>query len=220
MKQLLLQLAKFTTSEISDALDSCRVEGALLNILPLAPGLQLIGPAFTVLYEPYKEALETFQGAADYIDAVPAQSVILIDNAARRDCTTWGEILTRFASKKGIAGTVVNGAIRDVAYVRDSQYPVYCSSTYMRSGKNRVYKASVQCAVSIHGVIIHPGDIILGDENGVLAIPQSLLADVIYKAGHIKNTEQKIIAAVEAGISLAQARKDFHYEQPWLSRDK
>ena len=218
MKQL-QTLLEFSTAEISDALDSCGVEGALLQISTLLPGMKLAGPAYTVRYSAYAEKPDNFRAAADYIDEVPAQSVIIIDNNGRDDCTVWGDILTQAALQQGIAGTVIFGAARDVACIRELNYPVFCHSTYMRSGKNRVYKSDEQCPLTIQSITINPGDIIFADDNGVLVIPVQLLDDVLGKAKNIKRTEEKIVAAIKAGTPLAEARRQYQYDQPWLTCD-
>jgi regulator of RNase E activity RraA len=211
------RLKTLATTEISDALDACGIAGALLNMKPLIGGTKLIGPAYTVKYSLYNEKPSMPQGAANYIDLVPAGSVIVIDNKARGHCTTWGDILTQVALQKGIAGSVVNGAVRDVACIREANYPLYCTATYMCSGKNRVYKSGEQCPLVINQVLIKPGDIIFGDEDGVLVIPQEQFDEVVSKAENIRATERKIIEAVKAGSSLEQARKDYRYDQPWLN---
>ena len=180
------ELYDYNTAEISDVLDSCDVEGGLLGISSLFPGMKVVGPAFTVKYLPYDEKPEEFVGAGNYIDSVPPGSVILVDNQGREDCTTWGDILTQVALMKDIAGTVVNGAVRDVETIRELQYPVFSRSVYMRSGKNRVYKSVQQCNLFINDIYILPGDIIMGDDNGVVIVPQKLVTTVIEKAKKYK----------------------------------
>lgn len=210
------KLKAFSTAELSDALDACGVEGALLHIKPLSPGVKLIGPAYTIKFSLNQEKLISFQNAASYIDVIPANSVIVIDNEGRNECTAWGAILTEVALHKEIAGTVVNGAVRDAQFIREVQYPVFCTGVYMRSGKNRIHKISEQKPLTINAVTINPGDIIFGDENGVLVIPQQLVDDIINKATNIKLTEKNISCAVKAGSTLEQARIDYRYDQPWL----
>lgn len=214
-RQQIEQLKQLNSAEISDALDACGIEGALLNIKPLTLGKKLIGPAYTIQYMPYKTVNSTFMPAANYIDQVPAGVVIVVDNQARVDCTVWGDILTQVAQRQGISGTIVNGAVRDVSLIRETGYPVYCLNQYMRSGKNRVHKSSEQCPLIINGVTINPGDFIFADDNGVVVIPRGILDNVISKATTIQKTEKKIIAAVKAGACLEQARKDHHYDKPW-----
>ena len=138
------ELQQLDTAELSDALDACGIEGALLGIKPVVPGTKLIGPAFTVQYLAFEEQQTEFKNAGNYIDEVPENAVIVIDNKGREDCTSWGDILTQTACMRGIAGTVVHGAARDVKLIREMNYPLYGSAIYMRSGKNSVYKSQQQ----------------------------------------------------------------------------
>lgn len=209
-------LSPFSSTEISDALDACGVEGALLHIKPLTQGHKLIGPAYTIQYSPYQKIDGEFKKAADYIDNIPAHAVIVIDNQARVDCTVWGGILTRAALIKEISGTVVNGAVRDVNQIRDTGYPLFCIGQTMRSGKNRVHKTGEQCPIIINDITIYPGDFIVGDDHGVIKIPAHMIDEVCRKAHAIQRTEKKIIASINNGARLEKARQEHFYEQPWL----
>ncbi|BCA96783.1 protein DlpA [Legionella antarctica] len=220
MNEHLQKLYSFSSAELSDALDSCGIEGALLNIKPLSPGMKLIGPAYTVQYKSNQKKASAFKNAANYIDSIPAKSVIVIDNNGRSDCTVWGDILTQIAIQKDIAGTVVHGAVRDVEAIRKANYPVYSTAVHMRSGKNRIHKNNEQCPLVINEVTINPGDIIFADDNGVLVIPLNSVIDIMNKANTIKLTENNIKAAIRSGSSLEQARKDYRYDQPWLDDEK
>jgi regulator of RNase E activity RraA len=216
------ELYEYDTSAVSDALDSLGIEGCLLGIRPLSNGRKMLGPAYTVRYLPY-DAMgidgSLYKNAGNYIDEVPRDAVIIIDNGGRLDCTTWGDILTRVSISRGIAGTVVYGAVRDFDFIYRSEYPVYSSSVYMRSGKNRVYKSEQQCLLKIGNVTISPGDIIFGDENGAVVIPKDNFADVMVRVKNIYSTEKSIINAIEDGMSLQEARKIFRYDQPWLEKE-
>ncbi len=216
---LIQQLSQYDTAEISDALDSCGIEGALLGIKPISIGVKIIGPAYTIKYIPYEEKLSDFKNAGNYIDDVPSNAVIVIDNCGREDCTVWGDILTQVALMQKISGTVVFGAVRDVEYIRRIKYPLYASAIYMRSGKNRVYKSEQQCVLNIKGVKIRPDDVIVGDDNGVLIVPKDRLEEVVKKAENIHATEKAIIASVKSGMKLHEARKLHRYDQPWLNKN-
>jgi len=207
-------LYQLDSAVLSDALDACGIEGALLNIKPLSFCKKMVGPAFTVKYLPYEHNTE-FQNAGNYIDAVPKNAIIVIDNQGRTDCTTWGGILTQVAMLRDIAGTVVHGGVRDIRFIRDSSYSLYATSFYMRSGKNRVYKAEQQGEIFVSGVKILPNDIIFGDCNGVIVIPQAHLTEIIAKAKNVMATEEAIISSVKSGFSLKDARSKYRYDQPW-----
>jgi isocitrate/isopropylmalate dehydrogenase/regulator of RNase E activity RraA len=220
METQLQKLHTYSTPQISDALDALGIEGALLDIKPLMQGMKLIGPAYTVEYTSNKKNSKQFKNAANYIDSIPKDSVIVIANKGRIDCTVWGAILTQMAIQRGIAGTVVHGAIRDIDFIQAAKYPLFCTGIYMRSGKNRVHKLSEQKPLLINGVTIHPGDIIFADNHGTLVIPRHLINSILNKAKQIKLTEQKIASAIQEGCTLEQARIDYRYDQPWLGVKK
>lgn len=218
MKEIIKELYDLDTAEISDALDSLGIEGALVDIKAQIPGTKVVGTAFTVLYESYDAVPSEFKGAGEYIDNVPANSVIVIDNCGITDCTVWGDILTSYACTNNIAGTIVNGAIRDVSQIKKLNYPIFAKAIFMRSGKNRVRKKSDQIKLKIGKVEIAPGDYVIADDNGVLVVGQNLVSEVILRARNIRRTEEKIINALQKGKKLADARKQYRYDQPWLSQ--
>lgn len=216
MEQLLAELINYDSAEISDALDSLGIEGALAGIKPLTVGIKVCGRAFTVKYAKYSEKPTDFKCAADYIDDVPKGAVIVIDNNGSDNTTTWGDILTQMAIIKQINGTIINGSVRDVDYIVENKYALFTKHCYMRSGKNRVYLQKTQCDLVINHVVIKPGDIIFGDTNGVLVIPWKYAQEVLARANNIKLTEEKIKQSINHGMKLADARKLFRYDQPWL----
>lgn len=134
------------------------------------------------------------------------------------DCTIWGKILTKAALLNDVKGTVVYGVVRDTSSIKEAGYSLFSCGAYMRSGKNRVYKAQEQCPLSIQGITIQPGDIIVGDDDGVLAIPYLLLNEILAKVKNVNTTEKAIVAALKEGMSLKDARKIYHYEKPWADK--
>jgi regulator of RNase E activity RraA len=171
--------------------------------------------AYTVQYEAVTEA-SGFRNAANYIDDVPSGAIIVSCNDGREDCTTWGDILTHVAISRAIAGTLIDGAARDIEIVRQHRYPLYARAVFMRSGKNRVQLKAVQVPVDIAGVPIRPGDLIVADANGCVVLPHEQALEVIARAQAVEATERRIIAAVNAGARLADARQTLRYDQPWL----
>lgn len=212
---LIARARKLDTAALSDALDSLAIAGTLEGLAAQVPGSRCAGPAYTVLYEPVSDR-EGFKNAANYIDDVPEGAVIVSSNNGRTDCTTWGDIMTHVASTRGIAGTLIDGAARDIEIVRRLNYPLFSRAVFMRSGKNRVQMKAVQVPLEIAGVTIRPGDLIVADSNGCVAIPADQAQEVIARAEAVEATERNILAAVENGMSLAQARRLHRYDQPWL----
>ena len=124
-------LAGLPTPTISDALDKLGLPGALDGpALVTRTGTGVCGPAFTVGYEEIGAQSGT---VGDFLDDVPSEAVIVIDNEGRTDCTVWVAIMTRVARHRGIAATVINGACRDTAEATTIAYPIWARGTFMRT---------------------------------------------------------------------------------------
>lgn len=209
----LLPLAEFAglpTAALSDAMDRLAVPAACQGIKPLAPGQRLIGRAFTVRYVATSRPPGT---VGDFIDDVPPGGVVVIDNGGREDCTVWGDILTAVASARGVAGTVIDGVCRDVHRARDSGYPVYSRSWFMRTGKDRVTVSDVGAPVSVSGIRVRAGDLLVGDDDGVVVVPVEFEQEVLGIAREIEEREGAIMAAALAGSTLREAREAHGYHQ-------
>jgi regulator of RNase E activity RraA len=214
--EMLAGYAEIDTASLSDALDSLGISGGLLGICPQVPGTRCAGFAYTVQYQPVSDS-QGFKNAANYIDDVPPGSIIVSSNDGRSDCTVWGDILTTVAAGKKINGTVIDGAARDLDAIQALNYPLFSRAVFMQSGKNRVQLSGTQIPVVISGVTIHSGDLIVCDGNGCVAIPRDLISEVYIRALNIDQTERRIIAAVQGGESLAEARQRHRYDQPWIA---
>ncbi|MEU7857984.1 RraA family protein [Nonomuraea sp. NPDC049141] len=205
-----------STASVSDALDSLGLPGSLHGIGALRQGQRVVGPVFTVTYEPVDEAGGT---VGDFLDDVPAGTVILIDNAGRTDCTVWGGIMSQTAHQRGVAGTVINGTCRDVAVATAAGYPIWSVSRFMRTGKDRVRVAAVQTAVAIDGVAIRPGDILVADDDGPVVVPATRWDEVADIARRIDRVEEAVIEAVRCGATLAEARAEHGYHSLQARKD-
>ncbi|MFI6377262.1 RraA family protein [Streptomyces sp. NPDC050546] len=206
-----------STASVSDALDSLGLPGSLHGIGALRQGQRTVGPVFTVTYEPVDEAGGT---VGDFLDDVPAGAVILIDNAGRTDCTVWGGIMSQAAHARGIAGTVIHGTCRDVAIATDVDYPIWSVSRFMRTGKDRVRVSAVQTAVTVDGVLIRPGDILVADDDGAVAVPAARWDEVADIARRIDGVEEVIVEAVRDGATLAEARARHGYHSLQTPKDQ
>ena len=202
------ELMMMDTASISDAMDKLGIPCGLLGIQAVIPGQRIYGEAYTVHYVPCGMDKGT---VGDFIDDVQPGQVVVIDNGGRTYCTVWGDIMTFTAKTKGIAGTVIDGVCRDVDGIRKLGYPIYTKGKYMVTGKERVQVDAVNFPVAISGVQVRPGDLIIGDESGVVCVPAEKAEEVLKIAKHIEETEQKIIAEVKNGSTLKDARKKLGY---------
>lgn len=208
--------SKLDTSSISDAMDRLGIPGQCLGIKPRDHSFRLAGRAFTILYGP---AGRVPGSVGDYIDDLAPGTVVVLDNGGRENATVWGDILTNIAHGKGLAGTVIDGACRDLQMCFDLNYPIYSRSYSMRTGKDRVQVEGTNVAVNIGDALVAPGDLLRGDADGVVAIPQAYEDEVLTIAQEIDATEDRIRAAVKSGKRLDEARKDFGYHA-LQTRDK
>jgi 4-hydroxy-4-methyl-2-oxoglutarate aldolase len=202
--------ARLDTATLSDALDKHGIAGQCYAIKPRTLDSRMTGRAWTLLYGPAGKPAGT---VGDYIDDVAPGSVIVLDNRGRDDATVWGDILTEVAHAKGIAGTLIDGINRDTALALQLGYPIYAKGSWMRTGKDRVQVEATGVPVNIGEVRVCPGDLIRGDADGVVVIPQALEAEVLDTAERIQSAEDAIRQSVREGMSLREARVAHGYHQ-------
>jgi 4-hydroxy-4-methyl-2-oxoglutarate aldolase len=198
------------TPTISDALDMLSLSGGCLGLRPVVMGHKIAGPAYTARYIPTGSEKT---GAGDFLDDVPAGSVVVIDNGGRTYCTVWGDLMTRLAKRNGVAGTVIDGVCRDVDLIRELHYPMFTRGAFMVTGKGRMKLASIQETVTIGEISVRPGDLVIADDSGVLVIPQTRADEVLRTAQDIAAREERIKRMIEEGLSLKEARAREGYHQ-------
>ncbi len=202
--------AKLETATLSDALDRLGIVGQCYGIKGRDPGFRTAGRAFTMRCGPNATPPGT---VGDYIDDVPEGAVVVIDNKGRTDATIWGDILTEIGHRRKLAGTVIDGISRDVHLCRSLGYPVFALDHWMRTGKDRVQVEEMDCVVAIGGARVCPGDILVGDPDGVIVIPRVHEEAVLAAAEEIEAAENHIREAVRGGMRLDEARRQYKYHQ-------
>jgi 4-hydroxy-4-methyl-2-oxoglutarate aldolase len=215
LKELIQGFMELSTPGVSDALDKMRIRCGCHGLTPIV-GKKFVGPAFTVKYVPIGQIKS---GAGDYIDDTKEGDVIVIDNAGRTYCTVWGDILTNVAVKKKLAGTVINGVCRDVDGIRELGYPMYTRGHFMVTGKDRVMMESYNKPVDLADILVNPGDLIMADQSGVLVIPLNKAKEVLALAREIAAAEDNIVASIQKGLTLKEARVRFNYDALQRAKD-
>ncbi|MDB5843440.1 MAG: diguanylate cyclase [Polaromonas sp.] len=198
-----------STAEVSDALDYFDLPGSALGIRPVAGPAKLFGRAFTVRFAPIDHFTPGTVG--DFIERLTPGTVAVLDNGGRMDCTVWGGILSRLAAHKGISGTAVHGVCRDTAEADEAGYPLYACGKFMRTGKDRVQVEAYEAPVMLGDVRVCSGDLVIGDADGVVAVPHQRMQDVLLKALATRAIEGQILDAALAGMPLSEARKKYGY---------
>lgn len=178
-------------ANISDCM--ARITAAGPRLRPMHAGGYLCGPAFTVKTRPGDNLL-----AHAALDLAQPGDVLVIDAGGDLTNAIMGELMTGYAASRGIAGIVINGAIRDVDALAASSFPVFAAGVTHR-GPYKDGPGQINVAVAIDGMVVEPGDLIVGDADGVLCVPIDQ-AETIRAAAHEKNEQEKVtLAAISSG---------------------
>ena len=189
--ELLHALQALPTANLSDNLS--RHYGAGAAPRPFHRGAKMLGMAFTVKTRSGDNLL-----AHKAIDMAAPGDVILVDAGGAMDHAIIGEIMTSHAAKRGIAGMVIDGAIRDADAIAASDFPVYARGITHR-GPYKDGPGEINVPISIVGMVVQPGDIIVGDIDGIVAIPQAIAKQVIAATQAQSEKENQILAQIAAG---------------------
>jgi 4-hydroxy-4-methyl-2-oxoglutarate aldolase len=208
--ELIDRLGELDTPLVSDALDRLGIDGQCLGITPRQSSFSLVGEAFTVKYVETTGAGGT---VGDFIDDLGTGQVAVLDNAGRLDATVWGDLMTTVAKRNDVAGTVIDGVCRDIGRALQLDYPLFTRGHWMRTGKDRGQLEAIQVPVSIGGIVVNPGDLVLGDINGLVSVPRDRAEEVLEAATLIEAAEAGIREEVRSGATLREARARAGYHQ-------
>lgn len=183
------------TAALSDAMGK---SGAMHHDMQCQSALAaMAGPAFTVRVHSADLLM-----IAPALKQCPKGHVLVIDGHGNLDTALWGELTTYSAQGKGVAGVVIDGAIRDAAKVRRCRFPVFARSKVPNAG-GAEYLGQINVTTNCAGQVVRPGDWVVGDEDGVIVIPAESAADVLAAAERIVAAEKKIERQIRRGAELA-----------------
>ncbi|CEG12832.1 3-hexulose-6-phosphate synthase [groundwater metagenome] len=184
---------KVSTANISDAMHRAQV---MNDIKPFKPGMKVIGKAFTV---------RTFSGdwakAVESINKAKAGNVIVID-ANGKSPAVWGELATLSCIQKGIKGVVIDGAIRDIKEISKLNFPAFVKLITSNAGEPRGF-GELDVKISCGGVDVRPGDYIIGDDDGVIVVPEEDAIEVANRALDVYEKEDRIKEEIGNKSTLA-----------------
>lgn len=180
----------------------------LQGIYPLRPDLRMVGYAFTLRYVPAREDLadtlydntKNMQRVA--VETVGQDEVLVIDARGDIRGATLGNILATRLKVRGAAGVVTDGAVRDTPAFRAIELPVYIKAPHAATSFTIHHPVEMNVPIGCAGVLILPGDIIVGDAEGVVAIPAQVAESVAADAYEQERLEEFIQAKVAAGSSI------------------
>lgn len=183
-----------STPNISDAIHR---KGAMKGIRPLVKNKKMVGTAVTV---------QTFAGdwakTVESIDAAKPGDVIVIYNGSK-DIAPWGGLATYSSLNKGVAGIVIDGAVRDLEDIEEIQLPVFASNVVPNAGDPKGF-GEINAEITCGGQTVKPGDYIVGDNNGVVVIPKERAYEIARRALEVTKTEKRLYDEVKRGATLSE----------------
>jgi regulator of RNase E activity RraA len=212
--KLLNTLKKIPTASLSDALDNIGFRGFMdYHIKPRTCTSRIIGLAVTVKDRfsskrviPLK-ALEAIEKARKGSILVRAIEEAAADEAS--NIALFGGIMASASKIKGLGGAVLDGGLRDLSECKVLDFPVFSRSVVPANSVGRTEVVDINVPIVCGGVLINPMDIIVGDEDGVIVIPQEKLEEVIRQALKIEKKEKKVINALHRNVSVLKAVKKY-----------
>lgn len=201
---LVQRLSSLDTCAVSDALDRLKLTGVVLGLRPL-----------TVLRRVAGRVLTTELGSADgrksvrhlgtaAVDAAHPGDVIVMAHKGRLDAAGWGGLLSLGAVKKGVAGVIVDGAVRDIDESRELDLPVFARAAVPVTARGRVLEYNWNEKVQVGNVEVSPGDLVLADGSGVVFVAAQQAERVLAAAEEIAARERAMAEGVRAGKPMAE----------------
>ena len=215
LSDLVSRLRTFDTGLISDACERsghhCQV---VTGIAPLTTATAIAGAAITVRLGPAGEesAQSTRHLGTTAVESATDAHVIVIDHQGREDCAGWGGNLSRGAGQRGCAGTIVDGAVRDIDEATELGYPIYARSTTPRTARGRAVEVDGQVPIRLAGARVNPGDYVIADTTGIVIIPHDSITDVLQAAAEIATEEERIAHRIAKGTPITEVM-GHDYEQ-------
>lgn len=191
-----------TTSscQISDAMSKITKRSGVLEGIKSINAKTAYGRVFTI-----KTSSDDWGTPLLGIDKAKIGNILFIKTEGDSSAI-WGELTSNYSYKKGLAGTVIDGATRDINFVNDFEYPVFAREAVPNAG-SALGLGSIDIPLEIKNTsknIIRSGDFIFGDESGVVNVPQELFCQVMIKTLEIKINETQILSEIKKGIPLSE----------------
>ena len=199
--------ATLTTQMFKRGFRNVYVQGATRLTIP-ATG-NMVGPAFTMRNIPAREDLDQLSVFANPehpqrkgVESIPPGHVLVMDCRGEKGVATNGEILTTRLWKRGVAGVVSDGPVRDSHLIAKMPFPVYCAGAAPPLNLVRHHAVDLNVPIGCGGVPVYPGDIMVGDEEGVVVIPQEIAEEVAVDAWEQEQFEVFILERIKNGAAL------------------
>ena len=205
-------LESLYSAVLADVLDSLgyRYQALPAHIRPLTPAKKICGRVFPAMARAtYKLPAKPYELEIAAVDALVRGDVLVVDAGEDESCALWGELLTTACLAKGARGVVMTACTRDMWKIRDLNFPVYGIGWHPGDSKGRLNVISVGEPISIGGVRARRGDWLLGDEDGVVIIPQEVAAEAIRLAQEKVSGENLVREELARGVPVGEVFRKY-----------
>jgi 4-hydroxy-4-methyl-2-oxoglutarate aldolase len=205
--RLALVTGSLYTAVLGDVLDTLGLTHQFLPapVRPVLPAMRLAGRAMPALIaDVFGPQRRPFGRLTEALDALEPGNVY-VASGGRTACAAWGEILTATARMRGAVGAVVDGYHRDTTKVLEQDFPVFSRGAFGQDSGVRSVVLDFGIGIEIDGVRVEPGDLLVGDRDGVLVVPQQVEDEVLEHALVKAGKENEVRSAIEGGMSATEA---------------
>ena len=205
-KELLSRFEQLYTGAVNDVLrEFCLLDQALPGrILPLREYRTVAGFAFTVKSAPNVKVRGEMEFRTQMLDAMKEDDFVIWDTSRDNKATLWGGVMTATAKGKKLKAACIDGGIRDTHQILEADFPVFYEYRISNGSLARCLITHYQIPIKIGDALVKPGDVVLGDVDGVLVVPRDIAYDVLIRAEEIKENEKKIFGWVHEGQSVQE----------------
>ncbi|MDA0709370.1 MAG: ribonuclease activity regulator RraA [bacterium] len=208
-QETLAKLIRPSTATLTSALNKRGLWNIFMHhVAPLKPGMKMAGPAFTMRYIPSREDIDRIpvDNLVDIqrvgIEQIGAGDVFVIDARGDDRAGTMGSILATRLHVRGVAGIVCDGSYRDSPIIAEIGIPAYSRAMNANTNKTIHSPVDLQLPIACGGVAVYPGDIIVGDGEGVVVIPRHLATEIAEEAAAAEQREEFILQKIQNGASI------------------
>ncbi len=203
-KELLHRFEQLYTGAVNDVLREFALLSQALppHIVPLREYRTVAGFAFTVKSAPNTLIRGEMDVRTTMLEEIVEDSFVMWDSSSDAKSTFWGGVMTATAKAKKVKGACIDGGIRDTFQILEADFPVFYKYRTSNGSLGRCLITHYQIPVQIGDVFIKPGDVVLGDIDGVLVVPRDIAYDVLLRAEEIKENEKMIFGWVNEGQSV------------------
>jgi len=209
--EVMKSLVSIPTASLSDALDRLGTKGFMsYEIKPLGRFGRIAGPAVTIKDTPATEK-EIPLLAMQAIDSSPKGSIIVrsVEGTDARDIALWGGLMSQAAKVKGIQAAVLDGGARDIIEAEEMRLPIYARSIVPSTSVGRTKVSAINVPIQCGGITVAPGDIVVGDADGVVVIPEQKLGEALKLAQKIDEIEKTEVVELRRGNMMSEVIKKY-----------